>query len=1376
MTERDVFDNALLIADPAARRAYIATVCGSDEALRRRVEILVHAHDGAQLWLEQPIFPPPEHVDPTRAGGAMTEQMKTSGAWPDGVDDEDEEDALDFLEPTTKPGSLGRLSHYEVLEILGRGGFGTVVKAFDEKLHRMVAIKIMARGLAATSPARKRFLREARAAAAIRHENVVNIYAVDEQPIPYLVMEYIAGQTLQDKLDRVGPIEIPEVLRIGLQIADGLAAAHRQGLIHRDIKPANILLEDVVERVKITDFGLARTVDDASLTQSGTIAGTPLYMAPEQALGATIDQRADLFSLGSVLYVMCTGRPPFRASSTLAVLRRVAEDAARPVHEVIPEVPAGLCAIIDRLHAKEPADRFASAAEVADLLRGELESPRSPRATNPVVTPPRPGPRLQPTALDSEFAPQPSRTHKGHQIQGRPTSPLAPAWVLVLAVFAVLFVTEITGVSNFRGAISRFVAPRGTLTVRANDRRLEVVVIGQGTVSNGPVGQGVWDFALRPGQYQVLIRQGSERLLHQETVTITANETQVVKLDPNILNSETAIATAPPTSPKTDLGPWGHLVDPLGGTRATRAGDRLTLALPINSPRDLNPERDLNAPRVVQTAKGAWVAQVKVLSSPRPRFDPNAGGHAFHLAGLIVWVSDRECLRFGVSSHSEYNAGKPLVEFKAYRDLKPSAQETHDAGDGPTYLQVECRGGMLTLRTSADGVNWSFFKDYVLGNQATPIQVGVMAINSGLAGYAPEFEGWSLRALDPVTTTDLGSWGQFEDPTGKCRALKSEAGLAITIPAELGCDINPRPGFSLDAPRVLGDAEGNFAVQVHVLPFEEPGDTRGVVYRWAGLVVWADEHHFVRFGLAEFPGGKDSRPFTDLEAFRSPQQWEDDLRHAAAPPSHFRAERQGDRLVLQTSTDGQTWTYYKAIALTGYPSKLRVGVAAIKSGAKPFAPRFEGWKRESGDPVFITDLGPWGRLVDPLGGIQATREGNRLTIAMPEGSSRDLNPSSDPIKNLHAPRVLAPVSGDFTFQFDLPVYPKAKLDAFATPEGHAYQFAGLLLWWSERDFLRFGVSRNLHSNLGAPFLDLEFFRDRRDVEGDNRGFEAQPTHFQAKRRGNTLTLRTSVDGQFWTVYKVCDLAGLASSVYLGVTAVNTTYAAFTPQFENGSLQTNSPNPPVPAMRTPPAASLGPWGQFIDILGVNHATREGDRLIMALPENVPNDLNPAAGRSLNAPRILQTINGDFTAQVQILPFAKPVFDPDSAQSGHIYHFTGLLLWVGERDFLRFGVSRNTEHEGGQALLNVEFFRKGKVIEGGLKWAGDAPLYLQAERHGSRLILKTNSDGRDWNDYTTLDLTGIPAQVSIGVTAVNTGMKAFAPQFAAWSLRPNGPDEF
>lgn len=378
MTERSIFLSALEITEPSARKDYLDQACGDDLRVRDGVERLLQSHRDAGEFLA---VPAPEQVAPADLAADVDRGDRGDDA-PDSSAptlhaerplSEEERDVAEmlrrFLVPSTKPDSLGRVAHYEVKEVLGRGAFGIVLKAFDEKLHRMVAIKAMAPELAATSPPRKRFLREARSSAAVRDENLVRIYAVEEQPIPYLVMEYIPGQTLQQALDRLGPLELPEVVRLGQQIAAGLAAAHAQGLIHRDIKPANILLESGIEtRVKITDFGLARAADDASLTQSGIIAGTPLYMAPEQAHGETIDQRADLFSLGSVLYVMCTGRPPFRAPTTLAVLKRVVDDTPRPIREIIPETPAWLCDIVTRLHAKRPNDRYQTAQEVADLL------------------------------------------------------------------------------------------------------------------------------------------------------------------------------------------------------------------------------------------------------------------------------------------------------------------------------------------------------------------------------------------------------------------------------------------------------------------------------------------------------------------------------------------------------------------------------------------------------------------------------------------------------------------------------------------------------------------------------------------------------------------------------------------------------------------------------------------------------------------------------------------------------------------------------------------------------------------------------------------------------------------------------------------------
>jgi serine/threonine protein kinase/tetratricopeptide (TPR) repeat protein len=321
------------------------------------------------------------------AGPARTDETQTEPR-------ADHEDSLDFLAPSTKPGSLGRLDHYEVLEVIGRGGMGMVLKVFDEALHRVVAVKVLSPSLATSATSRRRFGREAKAAAAVSHDHVVTIHAVEgDKPIPYLVMQCVAGFSLEDKLARDGPLGVKEILRIGLQTAEGLAAAHKQGLVHRDIKPANILLENGVERVKITDFGLARAVDDASLTQSGVVAGTPQYMSPEQAQGETVDHRSDLFSLGSVLYAMCTGRPPFRASGTMAVLKRVCEDTPRPIWEINPDIPEWLCDIIAKLHAKKPADRFQAATEVADLLNRHLAHLQQPTLV------PAPKPTVQPSSV-----------------------------------------------------------------------------------------------------------------------------------------------------------------------------------------------------------------------------------------------------------------------------------------------------------------------------------------------------------------------------------------------------------------------------------------------------------------------------------------------------------------------------------------------------------------------------------------------------------------------------------------------------------------------------------------------------------------------------------------------------------------------------------------------------------------------------------------------------------------------------------------------------------------------------------------------------------------------------------------------------------------
>lgn len=308
--------------------------------------------------------------------------LGSSSAFGEGRTNFEVEQVLQSLAPTDDPQMLGRIDGYEISGVIGCGGMGAVLKGYDRPLKRVVAIKVMAPHLASSTAARKRFAREAQAAAAMTHDNVIDIYGVAESnSLPYLVMPYAAGTSLQARLDQRGRLPVVEVLRIGSQIAAGLAAAHQQGIVHRDIKPANILLNDGIERLVITDFGLARAVDDASVTRTGVIAGTPQYMSPEQARGDAIDFRSDLFSLGSILYTACTGQLPFEADSAYGILRRITDVEPRSIRDINPQIPEWLCTVIRKLLHKSVEGRYRTAEDVHHVLQGcllHLQSPSEP--------------------------------------------------------------------------------------------------------------------------------------------------------------------------------------------------------------------------------------------------------------------------------------------------------------------------------------------------------------------------------------------------------------------------------------------------------------------------------------------------------------------------------------------------------------------------------------------------------------------------------------------------------------------------------------------------------------------------------------------------------------------------------------------------------------------------------------------------------------------------------------------------------------------------------------------------------------------------------------------------------------------------------------
>jgi eukaryotic-like serine/threonine-protein kinase len=324
---RKVFEAALPLP-PGERRAYVFAACGADRALAGRVEELLAAHDSASGFLETP---------------------------------------APVIEVLSTPNMEGkRIGPYHLTARIGAGGMGEVYKARDTRLDRTVAVKVLPTHVAHDSQARERFEREARSVAALNHPHICTLYDIGScDDVDFLVMEYVDGETLH------GPLASEEALRLALQIASALGAAHRQGILHRDIKPGNVIV--TASGVKLLDFGLAKSMDvgnDATLTGTGTVLGTVAYMSPEQAKGCRLDARSDIFSFGAVLYEMLSGTRAFSGTTTPEVLSAVLRDDPPPLWPTSPVEP-----VARKCLAKQPGDRFQTIDEVLDALRSVVMSP-----------------------------------------------------------------------------------------------------------------------------------------------------------------------------------------------------------------------------------------------------------------------------------------------------------------------------------------------------------------------------------------------------------------------------------------------------------------------------------------------------------------------------------------------------------------------------------------------------------------------------------------------------------------------------------------------------------------------------------------------------------------------------------------------------------------------------------------------------------------------------------------------------------------------------------------------------------------------------------------------------------------------------------------
>jgi serine/threonine protein kinase len=345
------------------RRDFLAAECGGDDDVRREVEGFLGAHEGAGSFLIDAVFG----------------NRSTIGSGDAGVE----------VGPSLSAGMC--LGPYEIIEAIGRGAMGEVYRARDQRLGREVAVKVLPRAMATDALRVARFEQEARAAAAVRHRNIVAVHdAGRHDGLPFLVTELLHGESLEARLAR-GPIPLAEALAWAVQIAGGLVAAHERGIVHRDLKPANLFLT-TGGQIKILDFGVAKVIHTGETargfaTMPGMVLGTAGYMSPEQVRADPVDARSDQFSLGCVLYELLTGQAPFRRPTAIQTMAAVLDDEPRPLAEVDARVPRVVASIVERCLAKDPAHRYASTRDLArDLDLAASHASETQRAGRVLMT------------------------------------------------------------------------------------------------------------------------------------------------------------------------------------------------------------------------------------------------------------------------------------------------------------------------------------------------------------------------------------------------------------------------------------------------------------------------------------------------------------------------------------------------------------------------------------------------------------------------------------------------------------------------------------------------------------------------------------------------------------------------------------------------------------------------------------------------------------------------------------------------------------------------------------------------------------------------------------------------------------------------------
>jgi serine/threonine protein kinase/regulation of enolase protein 1 (concanavalin A-like superfamily) len=641
---------------------------------------------------------------------------------------------FDFLDPPRAPGELGWLAHYRVRRLLGEGGMGLVFESQDTNLLRPVALKVIRPELAGSTQAAQRFLLEARAMASLKHDHIVTIYQVgQERGVPFLAMEYLQGMSLFRWLERGRTPSLDLVLRLGREMAAGLAAAHNRGLIHRDIKPANIWLEAPIGRVKILDFGLVRSeAHDLQITNPGMTVGTPAYMAPEQARGEGVAAAGDLFSLGCVLYQLCTGALPFSGTTVMAVLTSLSVDTPTPARDLNPAMPPALDGLVMQLLAKDPAERPASAEVVVQTIKSierELLAERQ-KAELSLATP-------LPAVVDSTRS-------ASTGIAGKPGAPRLAAKARrvrrALGIASAVVLLGTAAVSLRLAMSSR--AARPDVAVHPVPAAVAAIEPSRAVPEPGPTPSPPAPIAppkrvAPPADPKPMVREPPRG----EKIAAAPRNAMP---DPDQPHREVPVKpeTRAPVKSARTLANWGDVTDPDEDCQVLmdKEMQRAAIAVPGTAHLLSAEQGRMNAPRVLRDITGDFEVRVRVTGTSHPggtatttRYNP------YHGAGILVWQDPENYVRLEIAADLRKGKVFSYANFELRQAGRLAVSWGLKIVDGSSYLRLERRGDVIRGSFSPDGDHWTPFSPMIVDLKDS-LKVGVLAVNSASkplkAGFA----------------------------------------------------------------------------------------------------------------------------------------------------------------------------------------------------------------------------------------------------------------------------------------------------------------------------------------------------------------------------------------------------------------------------------------------------------------------------------------------------------------------------------------------------------------------------------------------------------------------------------------------------------------